>query len=61
VPPPGNHGVTKVAQRNYIGRGVGAALRPWRYVMRVKDTIRIAGPVAADLALLAVAFFDRSS
>ena len=57
VPASSNNGVTKVAERYDIIRGVRTALRARLYMMCVKNAVRIAGSITADLALLAVARF----
>lgn len=53
--------MTKIAERYYIVRNVRAALCARFYVMCVKNVVRIAVSIAADLALFAVTLLHKSS
>jgi len=61
VPPSRDHGMAKIAQSDYVFRDVGATLRAGRYVVCVKNAIRITGPVATNLTLQAIALLNHSS
>jgi hypothetical protein len=52
--------MAKIAERYYIGRNVGAALRTRVNMMCVKNAVRIAVSITADLALIAVASLNKS-
>jgi hypothetical protein len=53
--------MAKIAERYYIVRNVRAALCARLYMMCVKNAVRIAVSIAADLALLAVTLLHKSS
>jgi hypothetical protein len=53
--------MAKITERYYIVRNVGAALGARLYMMCVKNAVRIAVSIAADLALFAVTLLHKSS
>ena len=61
VPAPSHYGMAKIAERYYIVRNVRAALCTRLYMMCVKNAVRIAVSITADLTLLAVALLHKSS
>lgn len=58
VPPSRDDSMAEIAQSDYVFWDIRPALRTWRYVVCVQNAIRITSPIAANLALLAVALLD---
>lgn len=59
VPPSRHDSMAEIAQSDYVFWDIRPALRTWRYVVCVQNAIRITSPIAANLALLAVALLDQ--
>jgi hypothetical protein len=52
--------MVEIAQSDYVFWNILPALRAWLYVVCVKNAIRITSPIAANLALLALALRPRN-